>query len=211
MTEPLPKRKHLPIIGSSPPAPSGAGTKAPAPAPSGAGAKPEAPATSGEKRRLPLLASSPEPEGEETPDRPPWHWAGLGAMAVFFAWLPLAALVGSIIARLLRGASAEGGGMADAPLEVRLLMIGLHALAFAIAAALGGFLVGRFGGLAGRKEAAASGAVAAAVAWAIAFAQASKTALLVWALLLLAIGAVGALGGYVGGRVGLSQRRPEAR
>ena len=171
MTEP-PKRKHLPIIGSSPPASAGD---------TSSGEK-----SAGEKRRLPLLASSPEPE--ETPDRPPWHWAGLGAMAVFFAWLPLAALVGSIIARVLRG--APEGGMAGAPLEVRLLMIGLHALAFAIASAAGGFLVGRFGGLAGRREAMASGALAAVVAWAIAFAQAPKTAFLVWALLLVAIGVV---------------------
>lgn len=194
MTESTPKRKHLPIIGSSPPVGGNA--------PVGSGG-------SGEKRRLPLIASSPEPEGEGTPDRPPWHWAGLGAMAVFFAWLPLAALVGSIIARVLR--SAPEGGMAGAPLEVRLLMIGLHALAFVIASGLGGFLVGRFGGLAGRREASASGAVAAVVAWGIAFMQAPKTALLVWALLLIAIGAVGALGGFVGGRIGLALRPPGDR
>lgn len=191
MTEP--KRKHLPILGSSPGAlPLGGATSS----------------GSGEKRRLPLLQSSPEPD-DETPDRPPWHWAGLGAMAVFFAWLPLAALVGSIVARVLR--SAPEGGMAGAPLEVRLLMIGLHALAFAIASGLGGFLVGRFGGLAGVREAAASGAAAAVVAWGIAFAQAPKTALLVWALLLFAIGAVGAFGGFVGGRIGLARRPPSAR
>jgi tRNA-(ms[2]io[6]A)-hydroxylase len=199
-----PKRKHLPIIGNSPPMPSSGGG-----APSGREVKPPPPTGSGEKRRLPLIASSPEPEGEETPDRPPWHWAGLGAMAVFFAWLPLAALVGSIIARVLR--SAPDGGMAGAPLEVRLLMIGLHALAFAMASAMGGFLVGRYGGLAGWKEAAASGAVAAVVAWAIAFAQAPKTAILVWVLLLVAIGAVGALGGFVGGRIGLARRPAAAR
>jgi tRNA-(ms[2]io[6]A)-hydroxylase len=127
-------------------------------------------------------------------------------MAVFFAWLPLAALVGSIVARVLR--DAPEGGMAGAPVEVRSLMIGLHALAFAIASAMGGFLVGRFGGLAGRREAMASGAVAAVVAWGIAFAQAPKTAVLVWVLLLLAISAVGALGGYLGGRVGVARRPP---
>lgn len=209
MSEPTPKRKHLPIVSSGPPATSGAGEK-------GASAPVAAPPA--EKRRLPMVPSAPashrhpepeEPE-DETPDRPPWHWAGLGAIAVFFAWLPLAALVGSLVARLLRGEPPSSDAIAEAPLRVRLLMIGLHALSFAIASALGGFLVGRFGGRAGRWEALASGAVAGGLAWAIAFAQAPKTALLVWLLLLVAIAGLGAAGGYAGGRIGLSRRPPEA-
>src|SRR5579859_1236207 len=41
-----------------------------------------------EKRRLPIIKSTPDEPGE--PPRPPWHWVGFGAVAIFGAWLPLA-------------------------------------------------------------------------------------------------------------------------
>ncbi|WP_433930124.1 hypothetical protein AB3662_39970 [Sorangium cellulosum] len=179
-----PKRR-LPIVGG------GAPGAAP---PRGATAAPE-------KRKLPVLQSSGDEEGE---DRPPWHWIALGTVATFIAWLPLAGLVNTLLRRML-----ERAGEAEAPTRVRLAMVGLNVIAFALAGVAGGYLVGRFGGRAGRREAAASGAVVAALAWALALADGAPAGALGWALLLVVMVAIGSAASYAGGSAGLRARSGE--
>jgi hypothetical protein len=104
------------------------------------------------KRRLPVLKTPAEGE-EESPARPPWQWVGFGVLAIFVVWLPLAFLTGVAAVRL-------GGFAGAAALSVALLASGL-----AIAAAAGGFLVGRWGAPGvGVREAALAGLAAALVA-----------------------------------------------
>ncbi|WP_437982134.1 hypothetical protein [Sorangium sp. So ce117] len=176
-----PKRR-LPVVGS------GAAGAAP---PRGSAAAPE-------KRKLPVLQSSGDDEGE---DRPPWHWIALGTVAIFIAWLPLAGLVNTLLRRMI-----ERAGDAGAQGSVRLAMVGLNVIAFALAGVAGGYLVGRFGGRAGRREAAASGAVVAALAWALAFAEGAPAGALGWALLLVVVVTIGSAASYAGGRAGLRSR-----
>jgi tRNA-(ms[2]io[6]A)-hydroxylase len=156
-----------------------------------------------------MVPSSPD-EDNEGEDRPPWHWSWAGAIAIFLVWLPLAALINTPVARLLRGgAPADGAAeVAGAPARVRIIMVGVNVLAFLVASLAGGFLVGRFGGRAGKREAAVSGLIAAVIAWASALMQASGSAILIWALLLVFVAALGMGGAYVGGRVGLARRKP---
>ncbi|WP_080599131.1 MULTISPECIES: hypothetical protein [Sorangium] len=176
-----PKRR-LPVIGS------GAAGAAP---PRGGVAAPE-------KRKLPVLQSGGDDEGE---DRPPWHWIALGTVAIFIAWLPLAGLVNTLLRRMI-----ERAGDAGAQGSVRLAMVGLNVIAFALAGVAGGYLVGRFGGRAGRREAAASGAVVAALAWALALAEGAPAGALGWALLLVVVVTIGSAASYAGGSAGLRSR-----
>lgn len=189
MSDPSSKRK-LPLVGGSPPSGSA----------SSDAAKP--------KKRLPVLQS--EGDDDEAQDRPPWHWSAIGMIATFLAWLPLASIANTLVARMLRSVDpAEDAALAAAaPVKVRAIMIGLNALCFALAALAGGYLVGRFGGRAGRKEATVSGLLAAVLAWGIAVAQAQVVELLVWGLLLIAVSAIGAGAAYLGGRFGLGGRQP---
>ncbi|WP_437333870.1 hypothetical protein [Sorangium sp. So ce394] len=185
-----PKRR-LPVVGSGPTAGPGA--------PSAPGAGPPRGATgSPEKRRLPVLQGGGDDDGEE---RPPWHWIALGTVAIFIVWLPLAGLANTLLRRMI-----ERTGDAAAEGSVRLAMVGLNAIAFALAGLAGGYLVGRFGGRAGRREAAASGAVVAALAWTLALAEGAPAGALGWALLLVVMVAIGAAASYAGGRVGLRAR-----
>ncbi len=113
-----------------------------------------------------------ENEGEE---RPPWHWIGFGAVAIFATWLPLA-YAAQLVA--LRATEARFGSNATEA-EVSLAIAAMsgaerlrltasqalpHVLALAIAAFAGGFLVGRFGQKAGPRQAAAAGGVTALAA-----------------------------------------------
>ncbi|WP_437894707.1 hypothetical protein [Sorangium sp. So ce124] len=183
-----PKRR-LPVVGSGAAgaAPSGGGA-----APPGGGA------AAPEKRKLPVLQSSGDDEGE---DRPPWHWIALGTVAIFIAWLPLAGLVNTLLRKMI-----ERTGDAGAEGSVRLAMVGLNVIAFALAGVAGGYLVGRFGGRAGRREAAASGAVVAALAWALALAEGAPAGALGWALLLVVVVTIGSAASYAGGSAGLRSR-----
>jgi tRNA-(ms[2]io[6]A)-hydroxylase len=145
------------------------------------------------KRRLPL-APRVEVGAEGDEDRPPWHWAAIGAVGVFVFWLPLAIGVNALL-----------GGRSGAA------VVALHAAAFVLASAGSGFLVGRFGGKAGRREAAAGGLGAAGVAWLLAAAQglhASVGTLVTWALLLAAMGALGGGAAWLGGARGVRGRTP---
>jgi hypothetical protein len=151
------------------------------------------------KRRLPVL-NSPSAERDEAEPRRPWQWVGFGTLAIFTTWVPLAALAGAAASRL-GGADAEGQERAT----VGLIMVSLYAAALALGAALGGFLVGRWGPAGvGVREAALAGLGAAAVAGVVTWASSGPSA----GALLLALVALptAALGGRVGERARLRQR-----
>jgi hypothetical protein len=112
------------------------------------------------KRRLKVL----QPSDDDGPERPPWHWSVIGGVAILLAWLPLAYL-----AQLWAASRLEALGSQEQAAEVFRRLTPLERLGFAatsvlgpivslaIAAALGGALVGRFGGAAGKNEAMAAG------------------------------------------------------
>jgi MFS family permease len=165
----------------------------------------------GKKRRLPIVsqsglpAESPEPEEE----RPAWHWSGIGAVATFLTWLPLAAIAAKLGARIAERASIEGFAL---PFGARLVIIGLQLAGFLVGAFAGGFLVGRFGDKAGPRQAAVGGFVAAAVAWALAAASPTGgPGPATWVVLLVVLGGLGAATGFWGGRVGFRRRHPAER
>lgn len=151
------------------------------------------------KRRLPVLQTRDDPPPPEE-ERPPWRWVAIGATATFLVWLPLILLV-DLVAR--RPAVSDG---APPPATEALALVAAHTVVFVVAAGLGGLLVGRLGGKAGRKEATLSGVAAGTLAWLIAASQGVPGGALVWGLMLLLLAGLGALGGLVGGRLGLRWR-----
>lgn len=183
-----PPKRRLPIAGGAP-------ARAPTPRPSAS----PAPAP---PRRLPVVQPSLQEEADE--ERPPWHWAGLGTVAIFIVWLPLAGLVSALLRRALEGQSADA-----APHSIQIPMVALHVTAFCAAGAAGGLLVGRFGGRAGLREATASGVIAAALAWALAVSQGAPAGGLGWAILLVVMATLGGAAAHTGGRTGL-RLRPRA-
>jgi MFS family permease len=175
-----PKKRRLPIVGQA--------VDEPAP-----------------KQRLPLLSndqpSGPLQDGEQSLPRPPWHWTAIGVLAIYLVWLPLAGLINSFVLNtFFEGMDSTTIGLA--PLKARIILIGLNAAAFVLSSFAGGFMVGRFGKEAGLREATLSGIVAATIAWALAFVPSPFPALLVWALLLLCMLILGALGAYGGAKLG---------
>jgi hypothetical protein len=163
---------------------------------------------SGEKkRRLPVLSSGPSEETAEP--RPGWQWIGFGAVLVFAAWLPLAALLQKLspiwLSSLVSGAKDEAEVLARVR-ELRgsalawyyVLTVGPQVLALAIAAGFGGFVVGRFGKPeAGVREAALAGAVTGLVACALACTSSGVS----WTLLVVV--AIAAAFSGIGGKIGL--------
>jgi hypothetical protein len=137
------------------------------------------------KRRLPVIkASAPEQKGEsegEPAERPPWHWIGFGTVGVFAAWLPLSYVAQAVRVRVVAArlgevrspeevAAALGTLSRDEQVRLAILLFVPHAVALAIAAFAGGFLVGRWGGAGvGVREAALSGMFAALIATALAW------------------------------------------
>jgi tRNA-(ms[2]io[6]A)-hydroxylase len=144
------------------------------------------------------LQGSGEDDGDE---RPPWHWVALGVVATFVVWLPLAGLANTVLQRMLERATDT-----ELPPSVRLAMVGLNVLAFVIAGAAGGYLVGRFGGRAGQREASASGVVVATIAWGIALTQEARAGVLGWSVLLVVMVTIGSAASYAGGRAGIRRR-----
>jgi hypothetical protein len=147
------------------------------------------------KRRLPVLnAGAAQPDEGES--RRPWQWVGFGALAIFTAWIPLAALAGAAVARLPVGAGGAAAGV---------MLLTLYAAALAFGAGLGGFLVGRWGAVGvGVREAALSGLCAAVVAGAVTWISYGPSA---GALLVAAVALpTAALGGWVGLRARGRQR-----
>lgn len=168
-------KKYLPIAGAS--TPSSAATPSEAP-----------------KRRLPMLPKA-EVADESDEDRPPWHWSGIGAVAVFLAWLPLAYIVNGPLGGLFNGGTVA-----------KVAAVALNLAAFVIGSFGGGYLVGRFGGRAGVKEATVGGAGAALFAWVLAASQA-RSGLLVWIMMLTGMTMLGAGAARIGGAVGLHGRK----
>jgi MFS family permease len=150
------------------------------------------------KRRLPVL-NSPSAEADMAETRRPWQWVGFGTLTIFTAWIPLAALAGVAVARL---PAADAG---QERVAAALAMVGLYAVALALGAGLGGFLVGRWGTAGvGVREAVLAGLGAAVVACAVTWISfgPSPGALLVAAVAL----PMAALGGRAGVRARARQR-----
>jgi MFS family permease len=134
-----------------------------------------------DRKRLPVLKATPEEESGDEP-RPPWHWVGFGACAIFAAWLPLTMLANAIVTRIEASRIDTNGSQEDfyaalaaipsgerIKLEVMIALV--YALALAVGAVFGGYVVGRWGGEnAGVREAAIAGVattiVVCALAWA---------------------------------------------
>src|SRR5271167_4910715 len=135
------------------------------------------------KRKLPLLKS----EAAEEEARPPWHWVGFGTVMIFTAWLPLAYLGTAIVAR-------AGEASIVGPLLAVLLPL-------VVAAAAGGFLVGRFGKPAGVREAVLAGLVTGLVGVVLTVLSGPFSPLLLL-VLVISTGCAGA-----GGALGVRQRR----
>ncbi|EYF06471.1 hypothetical protein [Chondromyces apiculatus] len=140
-----------------------------------------------------------EGEGEA---RPAWQWAVFGMVATFGAWMPLAVGTQALLQQVVLGVA---GG--EVPAGTQAAMVGLNALAFGVAAAAGGALVGRFGAPAGLREASAGGALAGGLAWALALTQGAGAGVLVWAILLVVMASLGGGAGRLGGWLGRRWRR----
>ena len=132
-------------------------------------------------RRLPVIQ---EPTGEdaEAAARPAWHWVliGSGMLVTLFMPLALAALAlgrTGLVVRWL-GAVAAAGVAAAA--------------AFALSAALAGYLLARFGPKTRRRHAAFAGLAGAGEVWALVLLSGGFQAALLGASTLFMLFAVGA-------------------
>ena len=151
------------------------------------------------KRRLPVLQSAPP--DDDAPPRRAWQWVVFGALAVFTAWIPLAALGTVSAAAFGRWASpVEESPEPTFAAEVGATVI--FAVALGIGAALGGLLLGRWGprGV-GVREAALAGLLAALVACAVTWLSFGVSPSSVLLVALVAVPAAA-----LGGRLGLSKR-----
>ncbi len=125
-----------------------------------------------EKRRLPVLSAQPPPsgEGEDDSDRPEWQWVGFGVVAMFAAWLPLAAAAGmfargvaeSMLGGALDAADTQAKIAALDTFSQRKLMasyVAPHVVALAVSGVFAGFVIGKFGHGGARAAAVAAGIV----------------------------------------------------
>lgn len=152
------------------------------------------------KRTLPVLQSAAAGE-DDGPKRPPWQWVGFGVVAIFGAWVPLAAAAGWIGSTLAARSSSD----AKAAAHVGLVLVAVEALALTLGAFAGGFVVGRWGGAGiGVREAALAGLVAAAVAIGVVWASSGFEP---GALVLLGVAALGSAGGGRRGARGRTRPR----
>jgi hypothetical protein len=120
------------------------------------------------KKRLPVLANTPEDEQGEAP-RPPWQWAGFGVAAMFGACVPLQYAAEALTLRIMHAwigdpDSPEATAAALALLssgeraKVWTAVVGIRALPLLVSSLFGGYVVGRWGGdNAGVREAAIAG------------------------------------------------------
>lgn len=152
------------------------------------------------KRRLPILQNKAPADEPEEESRPPWHWSGIGVVVTFLVWLPLAAGIAALTARMTSNAVTPALGLG-------ILVIALHLLGFWVATFLGGFFIGKFGGEAGPKEGAVSGFVTAAFAVALAAgAPVPGATILTWVVLLVIVGGTGATSAMLGAKMGKKGR-----
>jgi hypothetical protein len=170
-----------------------------------------------ERRRLPVLNAPPraaDPDESSSEERPPWHWVGFGAVAIFAGWLPLAYVAGAVSARVMAARFGPDASRDAVDLALSAMTAGERArlmatialpsiLGLAVAAFGGGVVVGRFGSGTGAREAACAGAVTAVIASTIAWSGLSWSSLVAAVVTgLVAIG-FAAWGGKVG-----AARRP---
>lgn len=165
----------------------------------------------GEKRRLPVLASTPA-DDQDDGSRPPWHWAVFAAVMTFAAWLPLAAVAGAAVraqAARLAGSGATGSAsvaeVEASPAALRSLattMVVAHGAALALATLSAGWLLGRFGRSAGPRHAAAGAAGCVLSAVALSWSTTGFTAAP------LAAVALGAACGAAGASIARRDKRP---
>lgn len=145
--------------------------------------------------------------------RPPWHWVGFGAVAIFAAWLPLAYVAQGLGERLVTR-RFEGLPREEAALRLAALSTGerlrvfaplaaMHLLALALAATAGGFLVGRYGSGSTLREPALAGGVVALMAITLSASSGSVANLIATGAVTFLV-AVG--GAALGGRRGLARR-----
>lgn len=149
------------------------------------------------KRRLPVLKNG----AEEIEERPPWHWAGIGVVAIFLAWLPLVMMVDWLLSRWV-----PPDGLDAVSVRMRVLMLFVVAMSFATACFGAGYLVGRFGDRAGKREASVSGVIAAVIAWLIGLRGGAIGGLLAWALMLVVLLGIAVPSARWGARRGLRRR-----
>lgn len=152
------------------------------------------------KRRLPVV----QPPGAEPEDpRPPWHWVGFGAVAIFVVWLPLAYVAEAVGRRLT--AQRLGGGethLAELSRADRLAVLARiavpQALALVLAGLAGGFLVTRFGNKTRRRDAAFSGLAVGLLALGLTYSQVGFS--LAGVIVPLVATGAAAVGGAIGAR-----------
>jgi len=132
-----------------------------------------------EKRRLPVISSQASRGGDggnpadpDAENRPEWQWVGFGVVAMFAAWLPLAAAAGMFARRIAEGMLGEPLDAADAQTRIaaldsfaqRKLMASYmapHVAALALSGVFAGFVIGKFGQGGGRAASVAAGIVCA--------------------------------------------------
>jgi|SRR5580658_1314981 hypothetical protein len=148
------------------------------------------------KRRLPVLPSGGDADAD--PTRAPWQWVGFGSLAIFVVWVPLSAAAMTLAARIV----PTGSSPTELAAPAIPIFLAIAASGLALAAAVGGFLVGRWGGAGvGMREASLAGLVAALVAVALSWA---RSGLAVGALLVVPFAVSFAA---LGGKLGRSARR----
>jgi hypothetical protein len=135
------------------------------------------------KKRLPVIQSSPDAEPSEP--RPPWHWVGFGALAIFVVWLPLT-FVAERVARSLSAPIAAGP----------------QVVALALAALAGAYVVGRWGS--GAREARLAGTATGVIASLIAMLGGGPLSWLLAAA--VAVTAIATLFAWIGGRLGAKRK-----
>ncbi len=112
------------------------------------------------KRRLPVLPSGGDADAD--PARAPWQWVGFGTLAIFVVWVPLAAVAATVASHMVVRVAP---GVAEPGPAAIAAFVGMSALALALAAIVGGFVVGRWGGAgAGVRQASLAGFAASLVA-----------------------------------------------
>ena len=161
------------------------------------------------KRRLPVLQPSGDDDGEQ---RPAWHWIFIGGVAMLLAWGPLTMLAGlvsravvdSVLPQQEREAMTKAFGALSSGdrLTIGLGMVVPQLVALAVAALLGGLLVGRFGGDAGRSEAMTAGIALGLVAT-VAVSTPDSVATMITAVVFIILAGLSARGGAI---IGLKQR-----
>lgn len=116
------------------------------------------------KRRLVVLPSG---EASDAPPRPRWQWVVFGALLILAVWLPLAYAAEGQAARILDASLAKVWPQALTALPLQeqarlgFILFALPTSALAVAASVGGYVLGRWGVGVRVREAAGAGALAA--------------------------------------------------